>query len=142
MLISKKIRDQKGVALVEFAIALPLLLLLLFGFIEFGVMLYNKQVITNASREGARAAINPVPLLTQGQVETIVTEYCNKLIYFGTLNPITVTPSLDPNGGFEDRDFEDDVIIQVSWQYDFLVPSILKLGASIPINAKTTMKMM
>ena len=45
--------NQKGAALIEFAIVLPLLLLLVFGAIEFGLLFYNKQVITNASREGA-----------------------------------------------------------------------------------------
>jgi Flp pilus assembly protein TadG len=136
MLISRKIRDQKGVALVEFAIALPLLLLLLFGFIEFGILLHNKQVITNASREGARAAINPLPLLTQYQVETIVTDYCEKLIYFGTKNPIIVIPPQPV------RSFDDEVTITVTWQYDFLVPSIIGLGPTITLGGQTTMKMM
>ncbi len=42
--------------MVEFAIVAPLLFVLLFGIIEFGVMLYDQAVITNASREGARYA--------------------------------------------------------------------------------------
>ena len=49
--------NQKGAALLEFAIILPFLLVLVFGMIEFGLIAYNKQVITNASREGARWAI-------------------------------------------------------------------------------------
>ena len=51
------ITDQKGGALIELAIVLPLLVLLLIGAVEFGILYYNKQVITNASREGARAGI-------------------------------------------------------------------------------------
>jgi len=136
-MIKRAVKNQKGVALVEFAIVLPLLLFLLFGFIEFGVMLYNKQVITNASREGARAAINPVPKKTQTEVFDIVTEYCDRLIYFGTKNDINISPSLDP-----DRNFGDEVTIRVNWQYDFLLPSIIGLGTSRPIGAETRMKMM
>ena len=49
-----KINNQNGAALVEFAIVLPLLLILIFGIIEFGVMFYDKAMITNATREGAR----------------------------------------------------------------------------------------
>ena len=49
--------DKTGVAVIEFAIILPLLLVIIFGIIEFGLVLFNKQVITNASREGARAGI-------------------------------------------------------------------------------------
>ena len=47
--IIKRLRCQKGVAAVEFAIILPVLMIIIFGIIEFGLLLYDKQVITNAS---------------------------------------------------------------------------------------------
>ncbi|OAJ56745.1 hypothetical protein A6V36_33145 [Paraburkholderia ginsengiterrae] len=50
-------RRQSGTAVVEFGLVLPLLLLLLFGIIEFSVMLYDKAVITNASREATRQGV-------------------------------------------------------------------------------------
>lgn len=46
----------KGLAAVEFALILPLLLLLLFGIINFGILMYDQAVVTNAAREGARWA--------------------------------------------------------------------------------------
>ena len=53
-----KFASQKGAAMVEFALILiPLLMLITFGIIEFGMFMYNQQVLTNASREGARAGI-------------------------------------------------------------------------------------
>ncbi len=45
---------KRGAVAVEFALTLPLLLILLFGIVEFGVMMYDQAVITNAAREGAR----------------------------------------------------------------------------------------
>jgi len=57
MKIKILIKNQKGAALVEFGLILPLLILLIFGVIEFGLLLFNQQVITNAAREGARAGI-------------------------------------------------------------------------------------
>lgn len=48
---------QRGSAAVEFALLLPVLLLLVFGVIEMSLALYNKTVITQASREAARAGI-------------------------------------------------------------------------------------
>jgi Flp pilus assembly protein TadG len=51
------IRDEKGGSLVEFAVIAPLLFVILFGIIEFGILLYDKAMLTNASREGARAGI-------------------------------------------------------------------------------------
>ena len=55
--IIDKVKEQKGAALVEFAIVLPLILLLIFGMIEFSILFDNQAVITNASREGARFGI-------------------------------------------------------------------------------------
>ena len=43
--------------MVEFALALPIVLAVMFGAIEFGTALYDKAVLTNASREGARAGV-------------------------------------------------------------------------------------
>ena len=47
-----KIKDQDGATVVEFALVLPLLVVFIFGIIEFSLLLYNKAMITNASREG------------------------------------------------------------------------------------------
>ncbi len=52
---NKLARYQKGSALVEFAFILPIFLLLLFGIVFYTVALYNKTVLTMATREGARA---------------------------------------------------------------------------------------
>ncbi len=49
-------RAQRGAAAVELAIVLPVLLMIVFGIIDFGRM-YNAQVtLTEAAREGVRAA--------------------------------------------------------------------------------------
>lgn len=53
-------KSQKGQALVETAIILPLLILLIMGLFEFGRFLYLKNTINNAARAGARtAAVTP-----------------------------------------------------------------------------------
>ena len=54
--ISNRRRDQRGAAVVEFAIASTVLLVLLFGIIEYGYVLSFKQGLTQAAAEGARAA--------------------------------------------------------------------------------------
>ena len=50
----KRIRNKKGQAMVEFALVLPLLLLLLFGIIEFGRLMLIYASVSTASREAAR----------------------------------------------------------------------------------------
>ena len=49
-------RDQDGAAAVEFALLLPLLVLLLFGFIQFGLAFNNYVALTDSVRAGARTA--------------------------------------------------------------------------------------
>lgn len=51
------VRRDRGAAAVEMAIMLPLLLLLVFGIIDFGRMLNAQIGVTEAAREGARAAV-------------------------------------------------------------------------------------
>ena len=50
-------RDDRGAAIVEFAIVVPLLGLVLFGVIEFGFILAYKHSVSQAASEGARAAL-------------------------------------------------------------------------------------
>jgi Flp pilus assembly protein TadG len=51
------IRAVKGASAVEFALVLPVLLLILFGIIEYGWVLTYQIVLTNAVSQGARAGV-------------------------------------------------------------------------------------
>ena len=55
--MSRRLRkDESGAAAVEFAIVLPVLLLLVFGIIEFGLLFNRYITVTHAAREGVRVA--------------------------------------------------------------------------------------
>lgn len=60
---------EQGAAMVELAIILPLLLVVLFAVMELGFILYDKALITNASREGARAGIVYRANVTTGEYQ-------------------------------------------------------------------------
>lgn len=138
----RRLRCQKGVAAIEFAILLPILLVIIFGIIEFSILLYDKQVITNASREGARAGIVVGPVrATFSEIESVVNSYvASNLITFGTPNtPVTtVTP-----GDLTGMAFGEDLTVLVSYNYEFLVlPNfVASLGGVKTLNAQTVMKM-
>lgn len=53
---SARDRADRGAAAVEFALIMPILLLLVFGIISYGYMLSFRQAISQAAAEGARAA--------------------------------------------------------------------------------------
>lgn len=135
----KKMRQkQTGVTAIEFAIVLPIFLLLIFGIVEFGIALYDKAVITNASREGARVGIvlrNPKPTLTD--IQNTVLNYCQSyLITFGTQN----TPSVSVPSGLGGS-FGTPLTVSVSYQYSGagLGSIITALVGPITLNAITTM---
>ncbi|HXG54414.1 MAG TPA: TadE family protein [Vicinamibacterales bacterium] len=69
----KRIRNQRGAALLETAITLPLVLLVTVSIFEFGRAYQTWQVITNAAREGARISI--IAGTTDGQVTNAVRSY-------------------------------------------------------------------
>jgi TadE-like protein len=51
-----EIRSERGQSMTEFAIVLPLLCMLLFGIIQFGILYNNYVTVTDAARAGARKA--------------------------------------------------------------------------------------
>jgi Flp pilus assembly protein TadG len=51
--------DQRGTALLEAAVTIPILLLIAVGIFEFGRAYQTWQVLTNAAREGARVSVLP-----------------------------------------------------------------------------------
>jgi Flp pilus assembly protein TadG len=121
--MKKMLHDQKGVAAVEFAIVVPLLVVFVFGIIEFGLVFYNKAMITNASREAARAGIVfRDPSVTVAEIQTVVANYCNGMLvtFGGPTNATTTVPSGEcVNHG-------DELVVRVAYQYDFLmIPDFL-----------------
>ena len=94
-------QSQKGNTLVEFAFILPVFLLLLFGVVTFSLALYNKTVLTMATREGARAGakyvVNRSNLITKSNATAAVQGVCqNNLISFGAAMSPTITFNADP----------------------------------------------
>lgn len=52
-------RSERGAELIEMAIAMPLLLLIVMGIVDFGFLFQRYLVLTNAAMEGARVAVLP-----------------------------------------------------------------------------------
>jgi Flp pilus assembly protein TadG len=73
MRLSRFFRRDDGAAMVEMAIVLPLFLLLVFGVIDFGRLLFTSNSMASAVREGARqAAVMADPVASQAVVKARV----------------------------------------------------------------------
>lgn len=137
-----KHNNNKGAAVVEFAVILPLLILIVFGIIEFGFLIYNKAMITNASREGARIGI--VYRVDRTGLNTIISDTVDSylsdfLVTFGgsgnhttTTNPTNA--STITTGGYLE--------VTVTYPYEFLViPAfITDLAGGVNLVGTTTMR--
>ncbi len=69
----RRVRNQRGAALLETAITIPLILLVSVSIFEFGRAYQTWQVLTNAAREGARVAV--LADSTDARVSQVVRDY-------------------------------------------------------------------
>ena len=142
----KIIKDRKGASAVEFALVLPLLLLIVFGIVEWGLYLFNKHIITNASRTGARLGIiQRIPRVSPDEIEQAVRNYSGaRLVTFATPKPddLKINEPPDPPLAICTK-FGDDLEVIVKYNYTFLLLPSLTLGRvspSMTITARTSMK--
>lgn len=145
----RSLHKQKGAEVVEFALTAVLLFILLFGIIEFSVALYDKAILTNASREGARTGILFRPpdeslgtrdlTAEDAAIEQAVRDYAEEyLISLGGPAELTIDitrsdASMSPGS---------EVVVTVDYPYQFLLlPGFIgTLGDLIEIQAVTSMR--
>lgn len=119
-------RHDRGAAAVEFALVLPVLLLILFGIIDFGRALNAQITLTNAARAGAQMAAEGQPGVIAGTQQAAV-----------GLSPLTVQVNGCPPG----VNPSSNATVNVSYQFSFVTPlSILaSLGGPLTMTASSVM---
>ena len=130
-------RRKNGQSLVEFALVLPFLLLLIFGFLDLGRAIYYYSAIGNAAREGARyASVRPMDLQTdtddQDEVKAIVQNYSVAL----GLDTDKITFPLDGADPDSDPD-EDKVTVKIEYDFSPITPFI----GTLTLKAESTMSL-
>ena len=97
--ISKLSQRRRAQSMVEFALIVPLLLVLMFGIIELGIMFSVYIGMTNSAREGARAGsvyqYEGTPF-TENSVANIKTVDDERLTYLSQVITDTINPLVDP----------------------------------------------
>ena len=119
---------------VEFALVLPLLLVLVFGVLEFGLIMSAKGVITHASREGARLGVAyTFPRKTPAEITACVQAYLNS----AGLHDATVTVT---GAGGSSSSLLD---VKVAYTYQFMVlPRLVgSLTGELNLTAETVMRL-
>ena len=89
-------KKRRGATVVEFAFVAPVLFLLVFGMIEFGRMVMVQQILTNASREGARMGV--LDGTTAAEVTAAVNSYLTATSISGAT--VTINPPEPSSAGY------------------------------------------
>jgi len=120
------IKNEKGVSAVEFALILPILIVLVFGIFQFGIAYNNYITITHAAREGARlAAVD----LTNPSLKQIIIERAYPI-------PLTEADiTISTPGGTE---IGDPVEVEIIYNITVEIPLV---GSwNIPLTSKAVMR--
>jgi Flp pilus assembly protein TadG len=139
----KRIRSEKGAALIEAAITVPIILLISVGIFEFGRAYQTQQVLVNASREGARLAV--IDGTTDDQVRARVNDYLTG----GGLKTLTADKIVINRNAAVTGTTISGSTVEVQYPFEFMVlnpvvkliaPTDSTTGAPITIKAATLMR--
>jgi len=109
-------RSERGAELIEFAVVMPILIFVIAGIFEFGMMFRALEAVTNAAREGARVGV--LPGYNPPDIQTRVNDYLNAAGLTGTHTTTVTDQTLATGAGtFPARS------VNVSYPYQFVVLS-------------------
>jgi Flp pilus assembly protein TadG len=138
----KRMRNEKGAALLEAAITVPIILLISVGIFEFGRAYQTWQVLTNAAREGARMAV--ITTSTDADITTRVRNYmqAGSLPKYSTAT-VTIQRSVVLTGS------DTASSVQIEYPFDFMVlnpvvrliaPTDTTTGAQVKMKSGAIMR--
>lgn len=141
--LRKSAASERGAELIEFALALPLLLVIIMGIFDFGLAFQRYEILTNAAREGARLG-SLQATYSQADIEDRVLDY----VEAAGLDRDDVTPLVTMN---QDINLASGatvpgVRVQVAFthQFSFVGPIMALIGAdsltSVTLRATSTMR--
>jgi len=142
-LTTARTSNQRGQAVIELALTLPLLLVVVFGIIDFGFMFQRYEAVTNAAREGARLGVLADYTATEAQNRAL-----DYLVASGLNGPIRacgtgavvrnsrcaqMTTSTVPVVGSTPAKTVDQVtvIVEYDHQYQFVGPILGLFGSNL-----------
>jgi Flp pilus assembly protein TadG len=135
-------RKSDGVASVELALILPLLLSLIFVIVEASVAFYDKAILTHASREAARMGVlSRTPALPLGDVETYAVSISQDRLLSLSGRATKPAPSATATAGSSPVSGAPVLTVTVTYPYEGLLlgPLLSALSRSITLSATTVM---
>ena len=133
---------QRGAAALEFAIVLPVLMLLLVGMVDFGVVLSAQTTVAIAAREGARTAALGQ---NEGAAENAARQAISSLPGASNVGTTTDAVCTKPDGSScslsdSDPDTGSTVTVTVAYVHTWLSPVFLGLSPTVTLQGKSMMR--
>lgn len=123
--------------MVEFALVVPVFLLILCGILDFGFVLYSRMTVINAAREGARVATTMTedPGAISGAVQSQVTAAAGGLDV--STSVCRVPKGGGGCGGVGGAKAGDSIRVTVTYNHHAFFPFLF--GATIPMSSQVQM---
>lgn len=129
----------RGQSLVEFALVVPVFLLILCGILDFGFVLYSRMTVINAAREGARVATTMTedPGQISGAVDSQVSAAAGGLDVTTASCRVPKGGGSACSGGLGSAEAGDSVKVTVTYNHHAFFPFLF--GATIPMSSTVQM---
>ena len=125
--------DTRGQALLEFALVLPILLLLVLGIVEFGRIWNINQQVSDTTREGARrAVIFDQPPATQQSVH----DFMMQRLWDAHVDTTVVTITFSPAANWKASGKDETVTVQFPYSFMFFTRAF----GTVQITSSFTMR--
>jgi len=136
---SRRRPRSRGQTLVEFALVVPVFLLLLCGIMDFGFLLYSRMTVINAAREGARMA-TPMTEDAAAIPSAVSDRVSAAAAGLGVSVSACRVPKATPSSclaGFGGAEAGDSVRVTVGYNHRLFFP--LLFGTTIPMSSTVQM---
>lgn len=142
---SDRRRPSRGQSLAEFALVIPVFLLILSGVLDFGFMLFQRMTVINAARDGARVAVTTptkanIPALADSTVRSVSTtldQSPSNLIVTATCVHTATDPGCAGPNDWSHAIAGDSVNVVVTYHYHSFFP--LLFGSSFDLTSNVQM---
>ena len=131
MTMRRRLRNQRGVASLEFVLILPILLFVLFASVELSRAWFTLNLLTTAAREAARAGVVAAPSAVQSAATARLDALLGSGNWSGT---ITCNPAPCAIGT------DSQVQVNVSMQFTTVLPTLLPMLGSITLQQTASMR--
>lgn len=133
----RRSQRSRGQSLVEFAVVLPVFLLILAGVIDFGLGLYSQMTVINAAREGARLGVVSQPFDATAVNDRVVAMTAG--LDQSNLNVTTTCKHPDGSSvACSATGSGDEIQVKVDYDYHMLWP--LAFGNTIDLSSTVKMR--